>query len=186
VSTAGACGLDSRSLRTFPARHQCQGTVVPAIRWVTVQGAGSVHRVLLDSDDPSTLRITTETGLRLEFEKALPYGPDDPHFVGMLVRAVGGQVRVEQQVLLLAASELPRFLRGLYEDFRGWAGERTWRSLESELRVIARHDGHVHLNWEITDRPYDEARWTFSIATRHGAGEDVRRLADAFDTLLGL
>ncbi|WP_207212058.1 DUF6228 family protein [Promicromonospora panici] len=140
--------------------------------------------MLLDSDDPSTLRITMETGLRLEFEKVLPYGPDDPHFVGMLTRAVGAHVRVEQQVLLLAASELPYFLRELYEDFRGWDGERTWHSLESELRLIARHDGHVHLRWELTHRPYDEARWTFSTTTRHGAGEDMRRLADAFEVLL--
>jgi hypothetical protein len=30
------------------------------------------------------------------------------------------------------------------EDFHCWAGQRTWHSLESELRVIVRHDGPVH------------------------------------------
>ncbi|MFI2486886.1 DUF6228 family protein [Promicromonospora kroppenstedtii] len=140
--------------------------------------------MLVDSDDPSSLRIITEAGLRLEFEKAFPYGPDDPHVVGVLMRAVGAHVRVEQQVLLLGTSEIPHFLRGLYEDFRGWAGDRTWHSLESELQLTALHDGQVHLRWELTHRPYDDARWTFSTTTRHGAGEDMRRLADAFDVLL--
>lgn len=74
------------------------------------QDAGSVHGVLSESDDPSTLRIATETGLCLEFEKVLPYGPNDSHFVGVLTRAVGVRVRVEQQVLLLGARELPHLL----------------------------------------------------------------------------
>jgi hypothetical protein len=102
----------------------------------------------------------------------------------MLTRATGDHVRLEQQVLLLGGSDLPDFLRGLYEDFRGWEGERTWHSIESELQVIASHAGHVHLRWELTHRPYDEESWTFSTTTRHGAGEDMRRLADAFDALL--
>lgn len=140
--------------------------------------------MLVDSDDPSTVRITTERGLRLEFEKAYPYGPDDPHIAGMVVRVVGDHVRMEQQVLLLGATEIPRFFRGLDGDFRGWDGERTWHSLEPELRVSALHDRHVHLHWELTYRPYDDASWSFSTTTRHDAGEDMRRLADAFEELL--
>lgn len=122
--------------------------------------------------------------MHLEFERTYPYGPDDPDVGGMIVRAVGSHVRIEQQVILLGAGGLTDFLTGLYQDFRGWSGERVWRSLEDELRIAARHDGHVHLHWELTNAPDRESPWTFSVSTHHGAGEDVRQLAEAFDKLL--
>ncbi|MEV7962518.1 DUF6228 family protein [Oerskovia paurometabola] len=128
------------------------------------------------------VRVPASTALTLEFEQSFPYGPDDPHTSGMLVRAVGDHLRVEQQVI--GTGGLSAFLYGLYDEFRGWTGERTWQSLEDELRVAARHDGHVHLRWEVTNRPYYDDSWSFSTTTHHGAGEDVRRLADAFHALL--
>ena len=138
--------------------------------------------VIIEGSEPPVLRVTTATGLHLEFETAYPYGPDDPYIGGMNVRATGTHVRVEQQVILLEGPA--DFLTGLYDDFRGWTGERIWRSLEHELRISARHDGHVHLTWELTSGPYRESPWTFSVTTHHGAGEDVRQLAEAFAQLL--
>lgn len=123
--------------------------------------------------------------MTLEFERADPQGADEPHPTGVLVRATGDHLRIEQLVTLLTAGDLSAFLRALYDQFRGWSGERAWESLEHELRVTARHDGHVHLRWDVSNRPYDATDWTFTTTTRHGAGEDVRRLADAFDVLLG-
>lgn len=77
------------------------------------------------------------------------------------------------------------FFHAMYDDFRGWTGERVWQSLESELRISARHDGHVHLRWDLTNAPYErEHSWSFAVTTQHGAGEDVRRLADGFHHLL--
>ncbi|WP_319946608.1 DUF6228 family protein [Cellulosimicrobium cellulans] len=134
--------------------------------------------------DQAVVRIPASTGLTLEFERSFPYGPDDPDVSGMFVRAIGDHLRVEQQVILLGTGGLSAFLYGLYDEFRGWTGERTWQSLEDELRVDARHDGHVHLHWELTNRPHGDDSWSFSTTTHHGAGEDVRRLADAFHTLL--
>ncbi|WP_220084462.1 DUF6228 family protein [Cellulosimicrobium sp. I38E] len=135
--------------------------------------------------DQAAVRIPASTGLTLEFEQSFPYGPDDPYVSGMLVRAVGDHLQVEQRIILsLGSGGLSAFLYGLYDEFRGWTGERTWQSLEDELRVVARHDGHVHLRWEVTNRPYNDDSWTFSTTTHHGAGEDVRRIADAFHALL--
>lgn len=133
-------------------------------------------------DERPVLSIPASTGLTLEFERTFPYGQADP-VAGILVRVTGGRVRIEQQVIDFATSGFPAFLWSLYDNFRGWSGERAWRSLEHELRVNARHDGHVHLRWEVSHRPWDPS-WTFSITTHHGAGEDVRRLADAFEMLL--
>ncbi|MFF2620557.1 DUF6228 family protein [Oerskovia jenensis] len=132
--------------------------------------------------DQAMVRVPASTGLTLEFEQSFPYGSDDPYMSGMLVRAVGDDLRVEQQVI--GPDGLSAFLYGLYDEFRGWTGERTWESLEDELRVAARHDGHVHLRWEVTNSPYGDDSWSFSTTTHHGAGEDVRRLAEAFHALL--
>ncbi|WP_454855814.1 DUF6228 family protein [Promicromonospora soli] len=139
--------------------------------------------MLVDDDETPVLRLPTSSGLTLEFEQDWPYGPDDPHVEGMLVRVLGDHVRLEQQVILLGSPGLSKFLWILYDDFRGWPGERTWRSLEDELQVTARHDGHVHLRWDLSHRPWSDSSWTFSTTTHHGAGEDIRRLADAFAQL---
>lgn len=134
--------------------------------------------------DQPKVRIPASNGLTLELERSSPYGPDDPYVSGLLVRAVGDHLRVEHEVVLVRDGGLPAFLTGLYDDFRGWSGDRTWRSLEDELRVHATHDGHVHLRWEIESRPAGDHGWTFSTTTHHAAGEDMRRLADAFHALL--
>lgn len=141
--------------------------------------------MIIEDSDPPVLRLATSTGLHLEFERTYPYGPDDPNVGGMIVRATGSHVRIEQRVILLGSGDLTDFLTGLYQDFRGWTGERAWRSLEAELRITARHDGHVHLHWELASSPYRDRSWTFSASTHHDAGEEVRLLADAFDELLG-
>ncbi|WP_425436151.1 DUF6228 family protein [Luteimicrobium subarcticum] len=99
----------------------------------------------------------------------------DPYLTGLLFHAVGDGARVEAPVLLIGSTELPQFFRGLYDDFRGWEGDRVWRSLEDELRVTAHHDGHVHLRWELSCARWRETSWTFSTVTQHGAGEDMRR-----------
>lgn len=61
---------------------------------------------------------------------------------------------------------------------QGEVGER-----DGGLRISAMHDGHVHLRWRIASAPGTEP-WSFSFVTKHGAGEDLRRLADDLDTLL--
>jgi hypothetical protein len=35
---------------------------------------------------------------------------------------------------------LADFFGGIAADWRGWQGERTWRSAEAELRLAVRHD----------------------------------------------
>jgi hypothetical protein len=53
---------------------------------------------------------------------------------------------------------LTAFFKSMCDDWRGWAGEREWVSLEHDLRLVGRHDGHVRLSaslrqpidWQVT------------------------------------
>ncbi|WP_425281784.1 DUF6228 family protein [Streptomyces ficellus] len=69
-------------------------------------------------------------------------------------------------------------LPSLAEDFRGWKGARSRRSLERDLTISAEHrpGGYVHLTWGIHDRSPSE-EWHFETTTVHAAGEEMRNLA---------
>lgn len=40
---------------------------------------------------------------------------------------------------------LTAFFHGMNNDWRGWLGSRDWASLDGDLHLTARHDGHVQL-----------------------------------------
>lgn len=85
---------------------------------------------------------------------------------------------IESLVRTWDGDGLDTFLSSLAEDFRGWEGTRTWRSLERDLTISAEHrpSGYVHLTWGIHDRPASEA-WHFETTTVHAVGEEMRNLA---------
>lgn len=149
----------------------------------------TLHPVFLRAGDPPVLRLLPhpwpDPEVVLELEKSFPYGPDDPYVSGMVVRVLGPHVRLEEQIIVLSPGALGAWVRGLYDEFRGWDGERTWRSPDDDLRITARHDGHVHLTWSVSHVVAREVVWTFTTTTHHDAGEDVRHLADDLDALLG-
>ncbi|WP_031012941.1 DUF6228 family protein [Streptomyces sp. NRRL F-5727] len=117
-------------------------------------------------------------------EPARPFGGDDPT-IEFLVRAVGRWGSVETLVRTWDGDGLDTFLSSLAEDFRGWDGARTWRSLERDLTISAEHrsGGYVHLTWGIHDRPRSE-QWCFETTTVHAAGEEMRIPAAEFQTFL--
>ena len=39
--------------------------------------------------------------------------------------------------------DLVAYFDGLERDWRGWSGVRRWQSLDRELTIDARHDGHI-------------------------------------------
>ena len=73
--------------------------------------------------------------------------------------------------------------RRLADDWRGWAGERTWSSLEGDFDIAATHDGlgHVALRVGLRSGPYAED-WlaTGTIWLDAGQLEAVARHAAAF------
>lgn len=71
---------------------------------------------------------------------------------------------------------LPDFIQQLSDDFRGWAGTRSWRSLESQLQVDAtwHTGGHVALQFHLTPSVYD--KWTVGVEFTPEAGEELQTL----------
>lgn len=69
---------------------------------------------------------------------------------------------------------LPSFMRELADDFRGWDGTRSWRSLEDQLRVEAtwQDGGHVALLFHLTPSVYD--KWTLSVEFTLEGGEELQ------------
>ncbi|MFV8130650.1 DUF6228 family protein [Streptomyces syringium] len=86
--------------------------------------------------------------------------------------------RLRLSVRTFRGDGLDAFLDELADDFRGWEGARTWRSLEHELTLSAVHGpgGYVRLTWGLHAQPPAE-EWCFETTTVHAAGEDMRNLA---------
>ncbi|MEU3774443.1 DUF6228 family protein [Streptomyces sp. NPDC032472] len=108
-----------------------------------------------------------------------PEFPDDPTLDFTVRATAAGVGGVEVSVRTWAGDGLDAFLHRLAEDFRGWDGARTWRSLEGDLTLSAAHasGGRVHLAWGLHGGA-PAGGWRFEATTVHAAGEDMRHLAD--------
>ena len=95
--------------------------------------------------------------------------------------APGLSARVDEAVSAVwePAPDLPAFLNGLAEDFRGWSGERSWQSLERDLAITAvfRSGGHVGLAWTLRPWPAKHGGWSTTVTTWQEAGEQMTALA---------
>jgi hypothetical protein len=72
---------------------------------------------------------------------------------------------------------LAAFFADLAKDWRGWAGERIYESLEHDLRFVAEHDGHVRLKvrlWQSSDPD----GWSVETRLSLEPGEELARLAE--------
>lgn len=134
----------------------------------------------LDLDVDLDVGDVSPRAVRLRFcelSRPFPEIEGDP-VLDFLVRARGEWVSVEVSVRTLEGDGLDSFLYELAEDFRGWEGARTWRSLERDLTLSATHGprGYVHLTWGLHHRPPSE-EWRFETTTVHAAGEGMLNLA---------
>jgi Family of unknown function (DUF6228) len=77
--------------------------------------------------------------------------------------------------------DLVAFFRALASDWRGWQEERTYESLDHDLRLTATHDGHVDLTAQLRKEP-DE--WSVTTAFRLDPGEEMTRAAEDVAALL--
>jgi hypothetical protein len=80
-------------------------------------------------------------------------------------------------------NELVRFFRELAADWRGWPGERTYESLEHELRLTASHDGHVRIAVQLRQSSVPDG-WSASGVFSVDPGEEMTRAAESVADLL--
>jgi hypothetical protein len=79
--------------------------------------------------------------------------------------------------------ELIGFLRELASDWRGWHGERTYESLEHDLRLTATHDGHVHLGVKLRQTSLPDG-WSATAIIQLEPGEEMSRAAEEVAAVL--
>ena len=78
--------------------------------------------------------------------------------------------------------DLVDFFRSLATSWRGWSGERTYESLEGDLRLTAVHDGHVQLTMGIRQSTELDG-WEVKASIRLDPGEDLSTVVDDIETL---
>lgn len=78
--------------------------------------------------------------------------------------------------------DLIDFFRGLATSWRGWPGERTYESLEDDLRLTAVHNGQVQLTVRIRQSTEPDG-WDVKAFIRLDPGEEMTSVFDDIETL---
>ncbi|MEZ0115077.1 hypothetical protein ABH920_009112 [Catenulispora sp. EB89] len=135
---------------------------------------------LEDHSGPSEIVIRCQehrsTRVRLFAPEA--HGDDELVF-GMEAQADGLQARLERvEVHPWQTEYLSTFLGGLAADFRGWDGERVWRTNHLGLAATFASGGHVRLVWTLSDSLVMPDSWQASVSTWIEAGEQMVQVAE--------
>jgi hypothetical protein len=117
--------------------------------------------------------------------------PRDPYGDGYVLRVVNelhddglsavAESQIDGAVEDRSVIRLPAFVQTLADGWRGWAGVRSWRSLDRGLTVYARHDGRSYVVLEVILRRFgptvDDTRWTAKAVFQLEAGEELAGIA---------
>jgi Family of unknown function (DUF6228) len=78
--------------------------------------------------------------------------------------------------------DLAAFFAGIVATWRGWEGERSWESVEGDLRIAARH-AHGHIQLRVTLRAegpgWGNDGWTATADLTLDPGEQLTIVADS-------
>ncbi|WP_372405821.1 DUF6228 family protein [Streptomyces luteireticuli] len=132
----------------------------------------------MDERADVTIRCQDTPSVGVKFCDRFSYDRDSVHYA-VEAWAPGLTARVNEAVAWVWDSDLAPFLEELAADYRGWDGERTWRTDDRALAVSAvfRSGGHVGLTWTL--RPWTNAAggWDASVTTWLEAGEQMSSFA---------
>jgi hypothetical protein len=120
-------------------------------------------------------------GLRFEQVQRGPKGEIETVVVRLRVPGLDASRRVWEYEAGFNA--LVAFFNGLAADWRGWQGERTYESLEHDLRLTATHDGHVQLVIQLRE-PFVRNGWSATAVVQLDPGEEMARAAEDVAALL--
>ncbi|MFJ6819272.1 DUF6228 family protein [Streptomyces niveus] len=127
----------------------------------------------MTSPESVIIRCQDHAAVGVTFRDRFSFDADSVHYAVEL-RAPGLNARVDEVVSWIWDSDLAPFLEGLAADYRGWDGERSWRTDDADLTVAAvfRSGGYVGLTWTASG-----GGWGASVTTWLEAGEQVAALA---------
>jgi hypothetical protein len=107
--------------------------------------------------------------------------PHDDALVVFGVQAEAPGLSADIGVETLYGDGLAEFVQGLNNDFRGWTGERVWRSFRGDLELRAVHSGQlIWLSWTLRfPEPAEEdpGTWNTTIRVHLNPGEDLNALS---------
>lgn len=100
--------------------------------------------------------------------------------VGVAASGIRASLLVEPSYSGEGFGDLVAFIDDLEDNWRGWAGERSWQSLEGELAFRATHTGsHVALRVELNQQFGAGAPWVARVDLTLEAGEELAAAASA-------
>ncbi|MEV8183770.1 DUF6228 family protein [Specibacter sp. NPDC078692] len=77
--------------------------------------------------------------------------------------------------------DLVLFFNDLSTQWRGWTGSKNYESLEGDLRISARHDGHVSLDFEISQTSVPRG-WSLAGVLLLDPGEEISNVAQEIES----
>jgi len=107
-----------------------------------------------------------------------PQRPWQDAVLDYLVSITGEGLEAGAIVTSLEGDSLDAYLSDLAERFRGWEGVREWRSLEGQLRIVAKWEsrGHVTLRVHLRSTHHPDA-WEASVGFDVEAGAEMVALS---------
>ncbi|MEV8405570.1 DUF6228 family protein [Streptomyces niveus] len=132
----------------------------------------------MTSPESVIIRCQDNAAVGVTFRDRFSFDADSVHYAVEL-RAPGLNARVDEVVSWIWDSDLAPFLAGLAADYRGWDGERSWRTDDAALAVAAvfRSGGYVGLTWTLRPWPASGGRWGASVTTWVEGGEQLAAFA---------
>jgi Family of unknown function (DUF6228) len=168
IAKRRVCALDAGQ---SPWRIEHRGTA-RAKAWI-------IQRIMADS---LTIRYPPADGAWLLHPPSDPWG--DGYIIVMPVELHADGLSARQTVELAwqAGGEQPdlvSYFDDLADHWRGWQGDRTWRSLDGSMRIAASHDGqgHVALVGTLMRDSFSADSWLARVCLTVEAGEQMRSLA---------
>lgn len=103
--------------------------------------------------EPLTLRFPPSPASWVIHPPTDPYGDGYVARVLMEIHDSGLDAYIDTTLSIPPADggwDLALFVQGLADDWQGWSGERSWRSMGGEVFINARHDGRRQVTLAIT------------------------------------
>jgi hypothetical protein len=139
---------------------------------------------------PGAIRLDDEAGTSITMRDFNDPFRDGYLFVDFMVDLTGPGLAASSSVRtiegqIVGASGLSSFASQLADMWKGWAGPRTWESVEHDLEVLATHDGRGHVDLRFTlNESYRPDAWTAAVVLQVDAGEDLKAFVAAVERLL--